>query len=96
MDIIGGIIGLIVSIWINAMLAGTASNIAAEKGYSQRKWFHACFWLPVVTYVLVAALPDMEQRRQNEEMMDIQKQLLKAITGREYEPSEEICDFDEE
>lgn len=87
MEIIGDFIGGIIAFWINSMLAGAASNIAADKGYSQRRWFHACFWLPVVTYVLVAALPDMELRRQNEEMIALQKQLLVAITGDNRVPS---------
>lgn len=90
MSIAGGIISLIVAIWINSMLAGAASNIAGDKGYSQRRWFHACFWLPGITYLLVAALPDMELRRQNEEMIKLQKQFLASINGNKYDPSDDV------
>ncbi len=82
-----GIIGLIIALIINGAFASVASNIAAEKGYSKRGWFHACFWLPLITYILIAAMPDMELRKQNEEMIELQKELLVAITGGKCAPS---------
>lgn len=88
------IVGIIIFLWIDAMFAGTASNIAGDKGYSQKRWFHACFWLPGITYILVAALPDMELRRQNDEMIELQKQLLAAINGSNRIPSADAQDSD--
>lgn len=88
------IVGIIIFLWIDAMFAGTASNIAGDKGYSQKRWFHACFWLPGITYILVAALPDMELRRQNDEMIELQKQLLAAINSSNCIPSADAQDSD--
>ena len=31
---------------------------AADKGYRHSRYFHLCFWLGFVGYILVAALPD--------------------------------------
>lgn len=33
-------------------------EVAEEKGYHSKKYFWICFWLGVVGYLLVIALPD--------------------------------------
>lgn len=42
----------------NGILASNASGIAEEKGYEKRKWFHMCFWLGLIAYLIIAAMPD--------------------------------------
>ncbi len=49
-------VGLI--IWINYLIANAFYGIACEKGHDERKYFHFCFWLGAVGYIMVAALPD--------------------------------------
>ena len=78
---------LFIFLCIDLLIAWIASGIAVDKGYSQGTWFIACFLLPGVAYVLLIALPDMKLRKQNEEMIELQKQLLFAITGENYESS---------
>ena len=33
-------------------------SVAKDKGYADSKYFHLCFWLGLVGYLLVIALPD--------------------------------------
>lgn len=47
-------------IWIKA--AKNMARIAADKGYPERKWFHYCFWLGLVGYLMVCAMPDKNRR----------------------------------
>lgn len=64
---------------LNWFFAKQASNCADEKGYPRWKWFHLCFWLGVIPYILVAALPDLRLRaieKENAKRLEaIQKQL---------------------
>lgn len=78
---------LVVFLCIDLVIASVASDIASDKGYSQITWFIACFLLPGVAYLLLIALPDTKLRKQNEEMIELQKRLLVAITGENYAPS---------
>ena len=36
----------------------TVSDIAEDKGYEKRTWFHMCFWLGLPAYLIVCAMPD--------------------------------------
>lgn len=45
-------------------LASKASDIAKDKGYNKRTWFHMCFWLGLIAYLLVLGMPDLVQREQ--------------------------------
>ena len=40
-------------------------RIAADKGYKERKWFHYCFWLGLIGYLMVCAMPDKKRRRKH-------------------------------
>ncbi len=51
---------LIVFIWFKA--AKNMARIAADKGYTERKWFHYCFWLGLVGFLMVCAMPDRGRR----------------------------------
>lgn len=54
----GYIIGIIVLLVVNGLLASNASDIAHDKGYEKRKWFHMCFWLSLPAYLIICAMPD--------------------------------------
>lgn len=49
------IVGL-VCLWI--YLANRFYDVAVMKGHRERKYFWICFWLGLVGYLLVIALPD--------------------------------------
>lgn len=77
-----GIIALYVVLIIlyfifNGILASNASDIAQEKGYEKRKWFHMCFWLGPVAFIIVAAMPD-KVMRENQQQTNI---LLGRLLG---------------
>ncbi|MDO4837662.1 MAG: DUF6273 domain-containing protein [Clostridia bacterium] len=57
-EVFGYIVALIVLLIINGLLASNASDIAQDKGYEKRKWFHMCFWLSLPAYLIVCAMPD--------------------------------------
>lgn len=52
------VVGLIV--WFKA--AKNMASIAADKGYTERKWFHYCFWLGLLGFLMVCAMPDKNRR----------------------------------
>ena len=57
------VIILMIVIWFKA--AKNMARIAADKGYKERKWFHYCFWLGLVGYLMVCAMPDKKRRRKH-------------------------------
>ena len=64
MGVVISILVLIVYFVINGILAGSASDIAADKGYDKKKWFHMCFWLGLFAYLIIAGMPDLVLRQQ--------------------------------
>ena len=50
-------------IWFKA--AKNMARIAADKGYKERKWFHYCFWLGLIGFLMVCAMPDKKRRRKH-------------------------------
>ncbi|MBR4459301.1 MAG: hypothetical protein IKS31_10125 [Clostridia bacterium] len=48
-------IGLII-VWYYA--ARSMADIARDKGYTEKKWFHFCFWLGLAGFLMVVAMPD--------------------------------------
>lgn len=64
---------------INGYLASNASDMAEKKGYEKRKWFHMCFWLGLPAYLIVIAMPDLKIRKQNEEMIQLQKEMVDRL-----------------
>ena len=63
------IIALVVALALHLYICYVASGIASDKGYSESKWFHICFWFSVFGFIIVAAMPDLKTR-----------ELLKQIT----------------
>lgn len=54
---------------IHGMLASEMSDSAKSKGHSKRRYFHLCFWLGIVGYLCVLALPDLKDREQRERII---------------------------
>jgi ABC-type microcin C transport system permease subunit YejB len=48
---------LVVVLIINFFAAGEFQDIASMKGYSDSKYFWYCFFLSIVGYLMVVALP---------------------------------------
>ena len=65
---------LFLAIAINAYIAGCFADIAAEKGFEERKYFWIPFLFGIIGYLMVIALPDRlnlsdgEPIRYNEEV----------------------------
>lgn len=74
---------IVVALCLNGLLASMASDIAKEKGYKKRTWFHMCFWLCPISYVIVAAMPD---RIMQEKVVTTNKLLEKLIDGQNAVP----------
>ena len=55
---IGALIVPAVFFWIDYLIANLFYKIACQKGHQDRKYFHFCFWLGIIGYIMVAALPD--------------------------------------
>ena len=56
--VFGALVALGIYIAIDYLIAKTFYDIACQKGHDERKYFHFCFWLGAVGYIMVAALPD--------------------------------------
>ena len=54
------VLALVIVIWYK--IAKNMARIAADKGYTERKWFHYCFWLGFVGFLMVCAMPDKRRR----------------------------------
>ena len=63
--IFGSIVGLIV----NIILAGAFSGFAEDKGHEPRAYFWTCFFLGIIGYCMVAALPDLILREKLEKLV---------------------------
>lgn len=50
------ILGLM--IWLQWYLAKLFQTLARSRGFDDSKYFWICFWLGIVGYLLVLALPD--------------------------------------
>ena len=69
------IITVIVVLIFDALLASMASDVANDKGYDKSTWFHMCFWLGPISYIIVAAMPDRVMR----EKVDVTNKLLEEM-----------------
>ncbi len=54
------LIAIFIFIWFK--VAKNMARIAADKGYTERKWFHYVFWLGLVGFLMVCAMPDKNRR----------------------------------
>ena len=56
-----GIVCLLIAaalIFLDFFVAGWFFEVAEAKGFHDRKYYWICFWLGVIGYLLVIALPD--------------------------------------
>ena len=58
MGILAIIIGCLLFIFVDYLIAKEFNNAAQEKGYYAKKYFWICFLLGAVGYLLVIALPN--------------------------------------
>ena len=75
------IVILVVALCLNGYLASNASDIAEEKGYEKRKWFHMCFWMGPVPYIIIAAMPDHRMLSLMENVVKIQQETMDKLNG---------------
>ncbi len=78
--VIVGIIILVVFLIINYNMAQNMQEIVEKKGYTDLRVVTICFWLGIIGYLYVIALPDLEERR-----------LLKKIAGEEVDVGDIQC-----
>ena len=96
MNNVGELVGAYLALWIfviiialviHIIVCTIASGIAKEKGHSRSIWFHICFWLPAVSFILVAALPDRkllaEQKRSNDLLQNLVAEMESRGTGQD-------------
>lgn len=57
---------LVIAFILKYFIAGWFFEAAEMKGYHDRKYFHICFWLGSVGYLLVIALPDRGNGKQSQ------------------------------
>ncbi|MEG1470855.1 MAG: hypothetical protein RSD76_00260 [Clostridia bacterium] len=65
------VVGLAIFLVINALIAGEFANIAEEKGYESRRYWHFCFWLSIVGYLIVIALPNRKLAELSKALTDL-------------------------
>ena len=80
----GGVIAIyiivpIVVLCLNGFLASNASDMANDKGYKKRKWFHMCFWLGPISYIIIAAMPDQAMRSKQDETNKLLGQMIETL-----------------
>lgn len=78
MYVLISIIVIVVALVLNGLLASKASDMAQDKGYDKRTWFHMCFWLGVISYIIVASMPDRTMQQKVEQTNKLLEELLKA------------------
>ena len=67
------VIALAVAILVNYLIAKTVSGIVVRKGYTVKEThaFAMCFWLGMIGYIYVAALPDRKLQEQNRQILEL-------------------------
>lgn len=72
------IIVLAVALILNGVLASNASDMADDKGYEKRKWFHMCFWLGPISYIIIAAMPDKLMRSKQDKTNELLEKMIES------------------
>lgn len=69
------LIGVILAavLLLDYLIAGLFYFIAVDKGYNKKVYLHLCFWLGLVGYLLIIAMPDRGSNQQiaNDELPDL-------------------------
>ena len=53
---------LALTIFIQVKIANNMARIAADKGYTERKWWHYVFWLGIIGILMICAMPDKNRQ----------------------------------
>ena len=69
------LLALIIALCLHGLLSSKASDIAKDKGYDKQQWFHICFWLGPLGFVLVAAMPDLVMQARQAEANEYLKKM---------------------
>jgi len=73
------IIIIIIVLCLDGLLSSKASDIAQDKGYEKSTWFHMCFWLGPISFIIIAAMPDLTLRKKQDETISQLKQLIEHV-----------------
>ncbi len=66
------VVGILVVLLVKIVAAWFMANTAVLKGHGQEVHaFWICFWLGIVGYIYVAALPDKIQQSQNQRIIEL-------------------------
>ena len=57
---LAAVLALIIVIWVK--VANNMARIAADKGYTERKWWHYVFWLGLIGILMICAMPDKNRQ----------------------------------
>ena len=89
----GIIVGLLVFLLLNGLLASKASDIAEDKGYEKSTWFHMRFWLGLIAYIIVAAMPDRVMQGKVDQMINLLRTQNAASEAKKEAQSEDVDSF---
>ena len=89
----GIIVGLLVFLFLNGLLASKASDIAEDKGYEKSTWFHMCFWLGLIAYIIVAAMPDRVMQGKVDQMIILLQMRNAAPEAKKKAQPEDVSPF---
>ena len=53
------------TLWVMYLIANEFYKVAQDKGYSNKKYLWISFWLGIIGYLLVIALPDRRKTAQS-------------------------------
>ena len=70
--VIIGFVGVFIAIGVSSFLAGEMADAAAQKGYERKRYWHICFWLGIMGYLVVIALPDTVLQEKIDKLSDMQ------------------------
>ena len=87
------LIGIVIALILAHYIAKQFHAVATDKGYPEKKYYHICFWLGLIGYLLVIALPDRnrDQVRKLETEQDRPSMPVRQVTNA---PAEDLPDFE--
>lgn len=67
------LLGIAIAMWLDTLIATQFYKIAKEKGHDSVTYYRFAFWLSIVGYLMVIALPDRKHEEQvsSDELPDL-------------------------
>jgi len=65
------LVALIIIIVVHCLVVGEFASIAEEKGFERRRYWHFCFWLGFIGYLIVVALPNRKLTELSKALTDL-------------------------